>query len=142
MGMDNLDHDARRASATAAVRSGVDEPWGIVAHSAVMQQVVDLARRVAEVDSTVLITGETGVGKERIARLVHDGSGRSAGPFIAINCGAVTESLLESELFGHARGAFTGASQDRPGLFEAADGGTLLLDEVGEVSPAMQIKLL
>jgi two-component system response regulator HydG len=93
-------------------------------------------------DSTVLITGESGAGKERIARLVHDESTRAAGPFIAVNCGAITETLLESELFGHARGAFTGATQDRPGLFEAANGGTLLLDEVGEVSPAMQVKLL
>ena len=107
-----------------------------------MRQVVDLARRVAKVDSTVLITGESGSGKERIARLVHDESTRAAGPFIAVNCGAITETLLESELFGHARGAFTGATQDRPGLFEAANGGTLLLDEVGEVSPGMQVKLL
>jgi DNA-binding NtrC family response regulator len=89
-----------------------------------------------------LITGESGSGKERIARLVHDESTRASGPFIAINCGAITESLFESELFGHARGAFTGATQDRPGLFETANRGTLLLDEVGEVSTAMQVKLL
>jgi transcriptional regulator with PAS, ATPase and Fis domain len=94
------------------------------------------------VDSTVLITGESGTGKERIARLVHDESSRAAGPFIAVNCGAITETLLESELFGHARGSFTGAVQDRPGLFEAASGGTILLDEIGEVSPGMQVKLL
>jgi DNA-binding NtrC family response regulator len=120
----------------------VDEPLGIVAKSPAMRQVVDLARRVAKVDSTVLITGESGSGKERIARLVHDESTRATGPFIAVNCGAITETLLESELFGHARGAFTGATIDRPGLFEAANGGTLLLDEVGEVSPGMQVKLL
>jgi two-component system, NtrC family, response regulator HydG len=120
----------------------VDEPLGIVTKSQIMRQLVDLARRVAKVDSTVLIAGESGSGKERIARLVHEESTRAAGPFIAVNCGAITETLLESELFGHARGAFTGAIQDRPGLFEAANGGTLLLDEVGEVSPAMQIKLL
>jgi DNA-binding NtrC family response regulator len=120
-----------------------DEPQlGIVAKSAAMRLVVDLARRVAKVDSTVLITGESGSGKERIARLVHDESTRAAGPFIAVNCGAITETLLESELFGHARGAFTGATHDRPGLFESANGGTLLLDEVGEVSPGMQVKLL
>ena len=107
-----------------------------------MQRVLDLARRVAKVDSTVLITGESGVGKERVARLIHDESARTAGPFVAINCGAVPETLLESELFGHARGAFTGATQDRPGLFEAANSGTLLLDEIGEVPPAMQVKLL
>jgi DNA-binding NtrC family response regulator len=117
-------------------------PSGLIVHSEAMQRVLDLARRVAQVDSTVLITGESGVGKERIARFIHDESSRAAGPFIAINCGAVPETLLESELFGHARGAFTGATQDRPGLFEAANGGTLLLDEIGEVPPAMQVKLL
>jgi transcriptional regulator with PAS, ATPase and Fis domain len=90
----------------------------------------------------VLITGESGVGKERIVRLVHEESSRAAGPFIAVNCGAITETLLESELFGHKRGAFTGATSDRPGLFEAANHGTLLLDEIGEVSPGMQVKLL
>src|SRR4029079_7504608 len=113
-----------------------------VTRSAAMRQLIELARRVAKVDSTVLITGESGSGKERIARLLHDESTRAAGPFIAVNCGAITETLLESELFGHARGAFTGATSDRPGLFEAAHNGTLLLDEVGEVSPAMQVKLL
>src|SRR5436190_5022595 len=107
-----------------------------------MRTLVDLAQRVSKVDSTTLITGESGSGKERVARLVHEESTRAAGPFIAVNCGAITETLLESELFGHTRGAFTGATQDRPGLFEAANTGTLLLDEVGEVSPAMQVKLL
>ena len=128
--------------ALVRVARDVGEPLGVVAKSPAMRQVVDLARRVAKVDSTVLITGESGSGKERIARLVHEESTRAAGPFIAVNCGAITETLLESELFGHARGAFTGATQDRPGLFEAAHNGTLLLDEVGEVSPAMQVKLL
>ncbi|PKN58982.1 MAG: sigma-54-dependent Fis family transcriptional regulator [Deltaproteobacteria bacterium HGW-Deltaproteobacteria-14] len=120
----------------------VDGPLGLVAKSPAMRRVVDLAQRVAQVDTTVLITGESGSGKERIARLVHDASTRADGPFIAVNCGAITETLLESELFGHARGAFTGATHDRPGLFEAAHRGTLLLDEVGEVSTAMQVKLL
>ncbi len=120
----------------------LEEPHGVVARSPPMRKLVDLARRLAKVDSTVLITGESGSGKERIARLVHEESARAAGPFIAVNCGAISETLLESELFGHARGAFTGATQDRPGLFEAANKGTLLLDEVGEVSPAMQVKLL
>jgi two-component system, NtrC family, response regulator HydG len=132
--------DRRRALVRAA--PDVDEPLGLIARSSAMRQVVDLARRVARVDSTVLITGESGVGKERIAQLVHEESTRASGPFIAVNCGAIAESLLESELFGHARGAFTGATQDRPGLFEAASTGTLLLDEVGEVSPGMQVKLL
>jgi DNA-binding NtrC family response regulator len=128
--------------ALVSVAPDVDDPLGIVAKSTPMRQLVDLARRIAKVDSTVLITGESGSGKERIARLLHHESTRSVGPFIAINCGAITETLLESELFGHARGAFTGATQDRPGLFEAAGGGTLLLDEVGEVSSGMQVKLL
>lgn len=115
---------------------------GMVVQSEAMERVLDLARRVAKVDTTVLITGESGAGKERIARLIHEESSRAGGPFVAINCGAVPEGLLESELFGHARGAFTGAAQDRPGLFEAAGGGTLLLDEIGEVPPPMQVKLL
>jgi len=120
----------------------VEAPEGIVAKSKVMQRLVDLTRRVAAVDSTVMITGESGAGKERIARLVHDHSPRANKPFIAVSCGAITETLLESELFGHVRGAFTGATHDRPGLFEAANEGTLLLDEVGEVSAGMQVKLL
>ncbi|MBP9111421.1 MAG: sigma-54-dependent Fis family transcriptional regulator [Polyangiaceae bacterium] len=118
------------------------DPAGLVAKSAGIRKLIDLARRVAKVDSTVLITGESGAGKERFARLLHDESARTSGPFIAVNCGAIAETLLEGELFGHARGAFTGATHDRPGLFEAASGGTLLLDEVGEVSPGMQVKLL
>lgn len=118
------------------------DPSGLVAQSEAMRKVLDLARRVAKVDTTVLVTGESGVGKERIARLIHDESTRIAGPFVAVNCGAVPESLLESELFGHAKGAFTGASHDRAGLFEAANGGTLFLDEIGEIPPAMQVKLL
>jgi DNA-binding NtrC family response regulator len=132
----------RHRRALVQVARDVDEPLGIVTRSVAMRRLVELARRVAKVDSTVLITGESGSGKERIARLLHDVSTRATGPFIAVNCGAITETLLESELFGHARGAFTGATQDRPGLFEAANSGTLLLDEVGEVSPAMQVKLL
>ena len=132
---------AHRRALVRAVRD-VEEPLGIVAKSSNMQHVMDLARRVAKVDATVLITGESGVGKERIARLVHDESTRAAGPFIAVNCGAITETLLESELFGHKRGAFTGAASDRPGLFEAANHGTLLLDEIGDVSSGMQVKLL
>ena len=118
------------------------EAEGLVANSPAMVHVVDLARRIAKYDSTVLITGESGTGKERIARLIHDESTRSLGPFIAVNCGAITETLLESELFGHTRGAFTGATQHRPGLFEAASRGTLLLDEIGDISPGMQVKLL
>jgi hypothetical protein len=109
----------------------VVDPSGIVAASDGMKKTLDLARRVARVDSSVLITGESGVGKERIARVIHEESERATRPFIAVNCGAVTESLLESELFGHVRGSFTGATQDRIGLFEAAHRGTIFLDEIG-----------
>jgi two-component system response regulator HydG len=112
------------------------------ATSTSMRTLLQLSRRVAKVDATVLITGESGAGKERIAKLVHEQSSRASGPFLAVNCGAISEALLESELFGHARGAFTGATHERCGLFETAGGGTLLLDEIGEVSPAMQVKLL
>ena len=118
------------------------EPSGIVSKSEAMRATVDIARRVARIDSTILITGESGSGKEKIARLIHEQSTRVAGPFIAVNCGAITETLLESELFGHIRGAFTGAAQDRVGLFEAANHGTLFLDEIGDISQGMQVKLL
>jgi two-component system response regulator HydG len=114
----------------------------IIARSASMERVLDLARRAAISEATVLITGESGTGKERLARHVHELSPRRAGPFVAINCGALPESLLESELFGHAKGAFTGASGQRKGLFAAAGGGTLFLDEIGETSPTMQVRLL
>ena len=133
-----------RAHHVALVRAlpDIEEPLGLIARSGPMRQLLELTRRIAKVDSTVVITGESGSGKERIARFVHEHSPRADGPFVAVSCGAISETLLESELFGHARGAFTGASHDRPGLFEAADGGTLLLDEIGEVSPGMQVKLL
>jgi transcriptional regulator with PAS, ATPase and Fis domain len=117
-------------------------PGGLVARSPQMRAVVDLARRAAKVDTTVLVTGESGVGKERVAQLIHESSPRTGGPLLAVNCGAISETLIESELFGHARGAFTGASHERVGLFEAAQGGTLFLDEVGELPPATQVKLL
>jgi len=128
---------ARRAEREARFHGG-----RIIAKSVEMRRVIDVARRVARVDSTVLLIGESGAGKERVAQLIHAESERGHGPFLAVNCGAVTESLLESELFGHARGAFTGATQDRTGLFEAARGGTLFLDEVGELPSSMQVKLL
>jgi transcriptional regulator with PAS, ATPase and Fis domain len=101
-----------------------------------------MAETVAPTDSTVLISGESGTGKEVLARHLHDLSNRSEGPFVSINCGALPESLLESELFGHVRGSFTGAVRDKQGLFVAARGGTFFLDEVGEMSPATQVKLL
>src|SRR5438067_923307 len=119
-----------------------DRPHDLGVHSAAMQDLADVAKRVATVDSTVLITGESGVGKERLARFIHAHSRRAKAPFLATNCGAISEHLVETELFGHVRGAFTGAATDRAGLFESAHGGTILLDEVGELSPAAQVKLL
>jgi DNA-binding NtrC family response regulator len=113
-----------------------------IAGSAAMQDVLELAARVAPLDTTVLVYGESGTGKEFIVRMIHAQSPRAGGPFISINCAALTETLLESELFGHVRGAFTGAVRDKPGLFETAGRGTLFLDEVGEVAPTVQAKLL
>jgi DNA-binding NtrC family response regulator len=114
----------------------------IVAVSKPMRLVLESIGDVAASDSTVIIEGESGTGKELMAKLIHQRSKRSAGPFIGINCGAMSEGLLESELFGHKRGSFTGAHKDRKGLFEAADRGTLFLDEVAEISPGFQVKLL
>jgi DNA-binding NtrC family response regulator len=113
-----------------------------IAGSAAMQEVLELAARVAPLDTTVLIYGETGTGKEFIVRMIHEQSPRAGGPFVSINCAALTETLLESELFGHVRGAFTGAVRDKPGLFEIAGNGTIFLDEIGEVAPTVQAKLL
>jgi two-component system response regulator GlrR len=107
-----------------------------------MREVDSLIDRVADVDTTVLVLGESGTGKEMVARAIHERSGRSAGRFVAINCGALAESVLESELFGHVRGAFTGAVSAHRGLFEEASGSTLFLDEVGELPLATQVKLL
>ena len=114
----------------------------LVGDSPSMQSVRDRTAKVAPTNSTVLIRGETGTGKELVARAVHDQSLRAEKPFVAINCGALPESLIESELFGHRKGAFTGADEHRVGLFEVADGGTLFLDEIGELPRAMQAKLL
>jgi len=107
-----------------------------------MQSVLDLAGRVAKFDSSVIITGETGTGKEVLARYIHEASRRANGPFVAVNCGALPESLLDSELFGHKMGSFTGAVRDRVGLIEEAAKGTVFLDEIGDISPAMQLKIL
>jgi DNA-binding NtrC family response regulator len=117
-------------------------PEAMVAESPAMQGVLDVTRRAARSSATVLVTGESGTGKERIARAVHVLSERLAGPFVAVNCKALAPGVLESELFGHERGAFTGAERGRPGLFERADGGTLFLDEIGEISLEFQAKLL
>jgi len=114
----------------------------IIGNSAKMNAIFQMIETVAEVQSTILITGESGTGKELVARAIHDLSSRGEKPFISINCGAFTETLLESELFGYVKGSFTGANSNRKGLFEAAHKGTIFLDEIGEMSPAMQVKLL
>ncbi|MCX7727254.1 MAG: sigma-54 factor interaction domain-containing protein, partial [Chitinispirillaceae bacterium] len=107
-----------------------------------MSQLVAMARRFARTDSPILILGQTGTGKELLARFIHENSSRANGPFRAINCGAIPENLIESELFGHEKGAFTGAVSRKIGLFEAANGGTIFLDEIGEIPLHLQVKLL
>ena len=114
----------------------------IIGHSPSIRAALDMARKVARHPSTVLITGESGTGKELVARLVHKSSPRADKAFVAVNCGAIPETLLESELFGHVKGAFTSADRDKIGLFEEANGGTLFLDEIGELPAALQVKLL
>src|SRR4026209_389873 len=114
----------------------------IIGRSKRMQDLFQMIETVSQVPSTVLVTGESGTGKELVARAIHDLSPRAEKPFVSVNCGAFTETLLESELFGYVKGSFTGANANRKGLFEAANSGTIFLDEIGEMSPAMQVKLL
>ena len=132
-------HEVSELRADRAARGATDE---LVAESPALRAAVDLATRVAPTRSTVLVTGETGTGKEVIASLIHRVSTRSDGPLVKVNCAALPETLLESELFGHERGAFTGADRQRIGRFEQASGGTLFLDEVGDMSAATQAKVL
>lgn len=127
------------------LRREIERAWhvaGIVGNSEKIQEPIRMVRSIAETDVTVLIHGETGTGKELIARAIHANSPRRRNRFVAVNCGSLAETLLESELFGHEKGAFTGALMQRKGIFEVADGGTLFLDEVGEIPPATQVKLL
>jgi DNA-binding NtrC family response regulator len=133
-----------QGGARPAVASTVPVPLpdGLVGRTAEMLTVYKQIARAADSTATVLIAGESGTGKELVARAIHTHGDRAARPFVAINCGAISETLLESELFGHARGAFTGATADRKGVFEQAHGGTVFLDEIGDTPPAMQVKLL
>src|SRR5512138_2373855 len=123
----------------ALTRPGLES---IVAESGPMKRIVEMVQRVAPTETTVLILGESGTGKELIARAIHANSPRATGAFVAVNCAAIPENLLESELFGHVKGAFTGAIRDRVGKFEAAEGGTIFLDEIGEMRPELQVKIL
>jgi two-component system NtrC family response regulator len=137
--LSSLDREAlilERPNTRAAAASS------IIGKSPAMREILGTIRRVARTDITVLISGESGTGKEVVARSIHAGSPRRQHPFVAINCGAIPESLVESELFGHERGSFTGAHAQRKGRLEMADGGTVFLDEIGELSSAMQVKLL
>ena len=135
---------ARSGLRAEAPASAGDTAWraAILSRSSRMQAVLDEARLVAAADASVLIRGDSGTGKELLARAIHLASPRAAAPFVAINCGAIPEPLLESELFGHVRGAFTGATSAHQGLVQAAHGGTLFLDEIGDMPPALQVKLL
>ncbi|MEA4922695.1 MAG: sigma-54 dependent transcriptional regulator [Eubacteriaceae bacterium] len=125
-----------------AIDADSDEDFKVTSKSEKMQKVLALAKQVAPASSTVLITGETGTGKEVISSAIHSWSSRSEKPIIKVNCGAIPDNLLESELFGYEKGAFTGAVSSKPGRFEVADGGTIFLDEIGDISPAIQVKLL
>lgn len=136
------ERSSRSTDRAAEQLSAPYEQGGLLGRSPVMIGLYKEIARVAPTRSTVLIVGDSGTGKELVARSIHQHSTRSSGPFVAVNCGALTETLLEAELFGHVRGAFTGAVGDRKGLWEEATGGTLFLDEVGETSPAFQVKLL
>jgi len=145
----DLLHEVDRALQLSGVagsrgRSGEDEEWrrDIIGQSVRMEELLSRARLVADTDTTVLIRGESGTGKELLAIAIHRASSRSNGPFIPVNCTAIPETLLESELFGHVKGSFTGASRSYAGLFQSADGGTLFLDEIGDMPLHLQVKLL
>jgi transcriptional regulator with GAF, ATPase, and Fis domain len=140
--LDNVRHLAAIEREVAGLRADLHITHNLVGNSEPMQRVYELVARVARSETTAIILGETGTGKELVARALHRNSTRARGPFVAINCAALTESLLESELFGHERGAFTGAVTQKKGRLEIADGGTVFLDEVAELAPALQSKLL
>jgi DNA-binding NtrC family response regulator len=137
-----VDRLLERRAAGAGCEAPSDEDWTIVGDSEATRRIVELVHKVGGATSSVLITGESGTGKELVARAIHSCSGRRDGPFVAVNCAALAAGVLESELFGHEKGAFTGAIQTKKGRFEMANGGTLFLDEIGDVDPSIQLKLL
>ncbi|MDR3607424.1 MAG: sigma-54 dependent transcriptional regulator [Oligoflexia bacterium] len=143
--VDRIEEFRRLREENTKLRDTVDalsEPSAIVTRNPRMQKVLDTAKKVAVTDSTILITGESGTGKTMLAKMIHDGSPRAKGPFAVVNCATLSENLLESELFGHARGSFTGAVKDKMGRLQVADTGTVFLDEIGEISASLQTKLL
>ena len=137
-----VDRLLQRKTTRAGHEAPSEEDWTIVGDSEATRQIVQFVRKVGSASSSVLITGESGTGKELVARAIHNCSERRDGPFVAVNCAALAAGVLESELFGHEKGAFTGAIQTKKGRFEMANGGTLFLDEIGDVEPSVQIKLL
>jgi two-component system response regulator GlrR len=142
--LEKIDDALALAAPEPEAKRGADEAWRapIVSRSNVMAELLAQAKMVAASDASVLIHGESGTGKELLAQAIHQASPRASKPFVAVNCGAIPEQLLESELFGHVKGSFTGAVANHRGLFQAADGGTLFLDEIGDMPPALQVKLL
>jgi two-component system response regulator GlrR len=141
---DELMETVERAMKVSGSTTEVEDDWAanIITRNQKLKEILDQAKMVAATDARVLITGQSGTGKELLARAVHNASPRNDKPFVAINCSAMSEDLLESELFGHVKGAFTGATRDHDGLFQAAEGGTLLLDEIGDMPMPLQVKLL
>ena len=137
-----LDKLRRRRAGRAAASTAPPRPYGLIGESSPMREIFKTISKAASASATVLITGESGTGKELVARAIHYSSGRSSAAFVPVNCGGIPEGLLESELFGYVKGAFTGADESRAGFFQTADGGTIFLDEISEMSLGMQVKLL